>query len=195
MRRQDIEAGRTKQTTTVERQEGNQDVSRYRKIVLRHALCTLASSNEPSVQRAVAEVFRVNREEFTLNAAMRQIIEVVRSCTPVLLEAALNLVEILESFTGTEPELVALLCQDVLRAGGTRLGNQAGSFALLAQPLTNIALTLHRQDAYRAAGLALFEQLLSLNVKEAQYALEVLDRKPTQENHLQPRRRHRLRSS
>jgi hypothetical protein len=159
------------------------------------ALCTLAASNEQSVQRAVAEIFRINQGEFTLNAAMRQIIEAVRSCAPVLLEAALNLVEIVEPFTGTEPELVSLLCQDVLRAGGTRLGNQAGSFALLAQPLTNIALTLHRQDMYRETGLALFEQLLSLNVKEAQYALEILDRKPTQENHPQPRRRHRLRSS
>jgi len=38
VRRQGIEAGRTEQTATVERQEDSQDVSRYRKIVLRHAL-------------------------------------------------------------------------------------------------------------------------------------------------------------
>jgi hypothetical protein len=57
----------------------------------------------------------------------------------------------------------------------------------LAQPLnstaaalTGIAITLHRQLAYRAAGLELFEQLLGLGIREAAAALDVLDRKPYQ---------------
>ena len=38
VRNKDIEADRIEQTVTVERQEGSPDVSRYLKIVLRHAL-------------------------------------------------------------------------------------------------------------------------------------------------------------
>jgi hypothetical protein len=145
-------------------------------------LCTLAASEEPSVQDAVASVFRVNKEEFALNLPMRQLIEAVRTAPLILRHAALNLVEALEPYTGTEPELVSQVCQDVLKTGGRIISNPANLLALLAETLTNIALTLHRQHAYREVGLALFEQLLSLNVREARYALDLLDRRPVQAN-------------
>jgi hypothetical protein len=151
-------------------------------------LCTLAASEERSVQKAVASVFRVNQEEFALNPFMRHLIEAVRAAPLVLRDAALNLVEALEPYTGTEPALVSQVCQDVLQTGGPGIANPASPLALLAVTLTNIALTLHRQNAYRKVGLALFEQLLSFNVREARYALDMLDRRPVQEN--APRLRH-----
>jgi len=46
--------------------------------------------------------------------------------------------------------------------------------------LTNIVLTLHRQERTRRDGLALFEQMLSLNLHEAYLALEALDRRLVQ---------------
>jgi hypothetical protein len=156
-------------------------------------LCTLAASEEHSVQKAVASVFRVNRDEFTLNPPMRQLIEAVRTAPLALHDAALNLVKALEPYTGTEPELVSQVCQDVLKTGSRIIASPASPLALLAETLTNIALTLHRQNAYREVGLALFEQLLSLNVREARYALDLLDRRPVQANVPPPRRRRRKR--
>jgi hypothetical protein len=143
----------------------------------------------------VASVFRVNQAEFALNPFMRQLIEAVRAAPLVLHDAALNLVEALESYTGTEPALVSQVCQDVLQTGGPRIADPASPLALLAATLTNIALTLHRQNAYREIGLALFEQLLSFNVREARYALDMLDRRPVQENAPGRRRRRRKRQS
>jgi hypothetical protein len=137
----------------------------------------------------------VNQEEFALNPFMRQLIEAVRAAPLVLHDAALNLVEALEPYTGTEPELVSGICQDILQTGGPRIANPASPLALLAATLTNIALTLHRQNAYREIGLALFEQLLSFNVREARYALDMLDRRPVQENAPERRRRRRKRQS
>jgi nucleoside phosphorylase len=156
-------------------------------------LRTLAASEERSVQKAVASVFRVNQEGFTLNPSMRQLIEVVRAAPSVLRDAALYLVEALEPYTGTESELVSQVCQDVLKAGGRIITNPTSQLALLAATLTNIALTLHRQGAYREVGLALFEQLLSLNVPEASYALNLLDRRPVQARAPLPRRSRRRR--
>ncbi len=118
-------------------------------------LCTLAASEERSIQEAVASVFRVNQEEFALNPSMRQLIEAVCAAPLVLRDAALNLVEALEPYTGMEPELVSRVCQDVLQTGGPRIANPASPLALLAGTLTNIALTLHRQNAYREIGLVI----------------------------------------
>ncbi len=147
--------------------------------VAREILRALASSRDESVQPAVAAVFRLNREDFDLNPAMREIIAVVCESPPVLLRAAVDLVEALAPLTGTEPAMVSQVSQEVLKAGGTQLGSAAATLSLIAETLTNIALTLHRQEEYRHVGLDLFEQLLSLNVQEARYALDLLDRRPT----------------
>jgi prepilin-type processing-associated H-X9-DG protein len=157
-------------------------------------LCRLAVYNEVSIQRAVAAVFRVNQENLDLNLDMRRVIEAACTAPPILLEASLSLVEILVPYTGIEPALVAKVCQEVLKAAGPRISRIADSLSMLAETVTNIALTLHRQVGYREVGLALFEQLLTLNVQEARYALEILDRNPIQATPLVSRRRRRPRS-
>jgi hypothetical protein len=163
--------------------------------IARDILCALASSTDPSVRKAVAAVFRVNREDLELNAVLRKVIEAVCATQAVLVESALNAVEILAPYASTEPALVSQVCQQVLTVVGPSISRVASSLSMLAEPMTNIALTLHRQDAYREVGLALFEQLLALNVQEARVALEGLDRPPMQRTSPRPiRRRRRPRS-
>ncbi|MEG3836401.1 ATP-binding protein [Microcoleus sp. Z1_C3] len=155
-------------------------------------LCTLALSPSPSIQDAVANVFSWNQNNFKLNLEMREVIQVVCKNPPVLLKAAYNLIELLEPETGREPALVSQVCQAILDGDSSNLNNASPSLPLRTENLTNIALTLHRQEIYRERGLSIFEKLLSLNLIEARMALEVLDRKPNQITYL-PLRRRRMR--
>jgi hypothetical protein len=108
-----------------------------------------------------------------------------------LLEAATDLVELLIDYTGIEPKLVSGVCQELIMAGGSDIGNISTSLAMLAEPLTNIALTLHRHPEYREVGLRMFEELIFLNIRETRAALDILDRKPikTVTKPFRPRRR------
>jgi len=162
----------------------------------REILCRLASHHDKSIQHAVADVFRCNRDHFQLNSDIKKVIQAVSGHRPVLLEAATDLVELLLDYTGIEPELVSEVCQEVIRAGGSDIGNVSTSLALLAEPLTNIALTLHRHLGYREVGLRMFEELISLNVRETRAAIDILDRKPmkTLTSPLRPRRHRKIRS-
>ena len=108
--------------------------------------------------------------------------------------AAEDLLEAIEGFTGTEPELVSRVCGELLNIGPEEIGKPGASWVFVADTLTNIALTLHRQDAYREIGLALFEKLIALNIREAQAAIETLDRRPILSSSHRPRRRWRRRS-
>lgn len=160
----------------------------------REILCSLACHDNKSIQHAIADVFRSNRDHLQLNSDIREVIQTVGDNSLVLLEAATDLVEWLENYTGTEPELVSEVCQKVIHAGGSDIGNISTSLALLAEPLTNIALTLHRHFKYREVGLQIFEDLISLNVREARAALDILDRKPmkTLPMPYRPRRRRKI---
>ena len=162
----------------------------------REILCLLASSDDKSIHHAVADVFHCSHDDFQLNAHMKEVIQAVCRNRPLLLEAAPNLVELLIDYTGIEPQLVPEVCQEIIQAGGSDIGNISTSLALLAEHLTNITLTLHRHPEYREVGLRLFEDLISLNVRETRTALELLDRKPikTTNSPTRPRRR-RKRSS
>jgi hypothetical protein len=155
-------------------------------------LCTLASSSSPCIQDALANVFRWNQNNFKLNSEMRKVIQAVCNNPPVLLKAAYNLIELLEPETGREPALVSYVCQAILDGDSSSPNNASPSLSLRTENLTNIALTLHRQEIYRERGLSIFEKLLSLNLIEARMALEVLDRKPNQITYL-PLRRRRMR--
>ena len=167
---------------------------RCREIATR-ILCILAGSDNESIQRAVASIFRLTRDYFELDANMRMIIDKVASNPPLLLSAAQDLVEALEPLTGTEPKLVSWVCGEILKSGREQLNKPGSSWIYVAGLLTNIALTLHRQTAFREVGLQLFEQLISLNVREASDAIELLDRRPVvrTNNQRQPRWRRRVR--
>jgi hypothetical protein len=156
-------------------------------------LIALATRPDTSIQGAVARVFAVNRDNLPLNAAMRRLIDTVITRPPVLLKAAEDLVEAVLPFVGTEPNLVARVCEGVLSAVGPQVSYTAGPIPFLAGTITDIALTLHRQAAHRERGLRLFERLLEMNVREAHGALDLLDRRPVQMAQQTIRRRRRRR--
>lgn len=162
-------------------------------VMATEVLYVLAAHSDDSVQSAVAQVFAVNRDELRLNRDMRSLIGRVTTCTPVLLKAAENLVEAIAPLTGTESNLVAVVCEAVLCAAENRINDSSRSIAFLADTLTDIALTLHRQTTHRERGLRLFEQMLARNVREARSALDLLDRKPFQASPRPARRRRRRR--
>jgi len=161
-------------------------------------LYTLASSSSISVQKAVARIFRLSRDDFKFDRGMRKIIQAVCQNQKVLLEAASDLTEIIEveELTDNNPEIVAEVCHSLLSIG-VELTNPARPTALLAESLTTIAIQLHRKPLalYREVGLQIFEQLLALNLRETRSALEVLDRRPMRQGYYRaPRKRLRKRS-
>jgi hypothetical protein len=126
---------------------------------------------------------------------MRLVIDNVAANPPVLLLAAEDLIQALEPLTATDAEIVSRICGEIIKLGRDQINKPGTSWIFVADTLTNIALTLHRQHAYREAGLQLFEQLIALNVREAQDAMELLDRQPVVRttNRHRPRWRRRVR--
>jgi hypothetical protein len=136
----------------------------------------LASSKDPLIVRAVTNLFRLTRDELELNPSIRRIILRITQNRKAILESAEDVLELLSPLSGAEPRLVLQVCNALLRAGRDEIRRYGGSS--VPESLTNIALTLHRQRKFRAAGLKLFESLLEMNVGEAKAALDVLDRNP-----------------
>jgi hypothetical protein len=157
-------------------------------------LYTLASSSNKFVQCAVADVFRwiaASNRKFTLDSGMRRVIHAVCKNQDVLLSSANHLIEVIEieELASSDPELVVKVCKSLVNVG---MANSSKSIAAIADSLTTIAISLHRQNLYREDGLQIFEQLLALNLRETRAALEMLDRKPNrQEFYISPRRRFR----
>jgi hypothetical protein len=89
------------------------------------------------------------------------------------------LIAISENNASEMPQLAIDIAQCVLTTLGSNL-NASGAHMRVAAELTTVALTVHRQpqDEFRVAGLQLFERLIQLGVREADAALEILDRRP-----------------
>ncbi len=136
----------------------------------------LASSKDPLIVRAVTNLFRLTRDELELNPQMRRIILRITQNRKAIQGSAEDVLELLSPLSGVEPRLVLRVCNALLGAGRDEIRRYGWSS--VPESLTNIALTLHRQRKFRAAGLKLFESLLELNVGEAKAALDVLDRNP-----------------
>ncbi len=158
-------------------------------------LYTLASSSTESIQHAVASVFRWSRDRFQLNRGMLKIVEAICKNRGILLEAANDLTEIIETeeLVDSHPEIVVKVCQSLIGIFAD-LTNPAPATAFIAESLTTIAIQLHRLPLYRDIGLQIFEDLLALNLRETRSALETLDRKPNRFGfYISPRRRLRSR--
>jgi hypothetical protein len=107
---------------------------------------------------------------------MRQLILRLAKNRQAVLEAAEDLLDILTPVTAQEPKLLVQFSNALLRFGGEEVKRYAWS--TVPENLTSIALTLHRQKKFRAAGLKLFESLIEMNLSQAKSALDVLDRNP-----------------
>lgn len=167
--------------------------SKYQRICS-DVLQRLANTDDEVTQKAIASVCQYG-EPLPLNESMKSIICVILQNNALLLKAAENMIEGIEPQTAIEPDLAYRVCKKVLEVGYEQINNMGSHFALLAEPLVRIALTLHRMDDYRDQGLKLFEQLMESNIGAARQALFLLDRQPvTKEAPLyRPRRRKRRR--
>ncbi|PSB23155.1 hypothetical protein C7B76_01120 [filamentous cyanobacterium CCP2] len=126
---------------------------------------------------------------------MQKIIQAVCQNRSIFLEAANDLIEIIEAekLTDHNPEVVVEICRSLVGTG-TELTNPVRPTILIAESLTTIAIQIHRQPFYRETGLQIFEQLLALNLRETRSALETLDRRPNRSgSFVAPRRRLRSR--
>ncbi len=158
-------------------------------------LVALCNSSDEITGTAISRVFRV-QERVPLSANMKQIIEGIIENDKILVKSAEALIEGVEYATSIEPELVSRICNRFLDIGIEAIGNMATRFALLAEPLVSIALTLHRMPPpFRASGLRIFERLLESNIPAARQALDILDRRPisTGPQQIPPGRRRRRR--
>jgi hypothetical protein len=154
-------------------------------------LYNLASSSSEPIQHAVASVFQWSRDHFKLDSGMLKIINAVCNNRNILLVGANDLIEIVETENLVEhnPEVVARICESLFRIGGD-LTNPERPILFVAESLTTIAIQLHRQTLFRERGLSIFEQLLALNLRETQSALETLDRRSNRHgSFIFPRRR------
>ena len=166
-------------------------VKRRCRAIAAEILCSLMSSSATSIQHAVASVFRWSRDHFELNGGMVKLIQAACKNQGVLLEAANDLTEIIEAeeLVDNNPEIVSEVCKSLLSIV-TELTNPARATAFIGESLTTIAIRLHRRPFYREVGLQIFEQLLTLDLRETRSALETLDRKPNRTGlHIAPRRR------
>ena len=139
-------------------------------------LLNLVSSNDRLIVQAVANLFRLVKDEIELDQPMRLLVSRLMKHRQAILESSEDLLDILTPVTAQEPKLLAQISNALLRFGRSKIKRYAWS--TVPENLTNIALTLHRQEKFRAAGLKLFESLIEINLAQAKSALDVLDRNP-----------------
>lgn len=161
--------------------------SNYRSIAT-EILIRLSSHPAQSIQQAIAQLFGkllLNSEHFELNEDIQKLLDTLCSYPSVLLKASRDLIELIYPFTGDNPRLVYKVCHSLLNY------TQPNDFSLasVAEFLTEIAITLHRQKDFRRQGLEMVEKLVELNLNETRAALETLDRKPNRSHIPIPRRR------
>jgi len=142
-------------------------------------LCAAATrSTKDFTQIVESAFFLIEDEPFPIDAETHRVIRIVCDNPPMLRAAGPQMLEALAPVAGTQPDVVLAASRALLAVIVEDVQQLAGPLATTAASLTSIAITLHRQNTYRAQGLALFESLLELGIGEAAAALELLDRKP-----------------
>jgi hypothetical protein len=158
-------------------------------------LCVAARNSDGETSKAINRAFTPPSDaRFPLDSDSKRLIRVLINNPDLLRQVADQIMDAIAPSAGIEPAIVAEISQAVLNAIGAQIG-AGGNTSDVAGSLTSAAITLHRQPAYRAKGLDLFEQLIRLGVQEAQAALELIDRRPIQSFRFptlqRPRRRRR----
>jgi len=123
-------------------------------------------------------------DEFIFDEEAKRLINAVSDGPKLVASLGAELLDAIAPVAGLVPDLALAACKKVL--GALTNGNFPGQRAWAAANLTNIALTLHRQDAHRANGLELFESLIAMHLPDAVAALELIDRKPGRGAHRPP---------
>jgi hypothetical protein len=169
-------------------------VPRRRELFAR-ALSAIAA-DVPRCPSAAVVNFMNDTPEEPLDFETESIIRAILANPACARDVLEQLAQLAETMAGKAPSFAADVLQRILDLVGSEL--TSGPLRLrIAGELTSAALTLHRQSdpTSRAKGLALFERLIELDVREADAALEILDRRPTQRGFGYPSRRRYRRSA
>jgi hypothetical protein len=136
-----------------------------------------------------------NREEIELDEPTQKVFRAAAMKDTVLLDIFADLGEEIEPRTVQEPAFVAEIARAFVAAPTQQVEDRLGPIhrGNVPEVITSIALTLHRIPAFATVGLDLFEKLLDANLREAQGAMELLDRKPSRQQMMHARRPRRSR--
>ena len=139
----------------------------------------------------------MNREELELDEPTQRLFRLAAANEMILLRIFPSLSEEIEPHTAAEPAFVAEIASAFVASPTEQV---EGSIApihrgTVPEVITSIALTLHRLPGFENVGLDLFEKLLDANLREAQAATELIDRKPSRQltSHARRSRRPRRR--
>jgi hypothetical protein len=141
-------------------------------------LCVAASHSAKEFGQILESAFYLTEgEAFLVDSDVRRVINSVCANPFVLKVAGSQILETIAPVAGTQPALVLDVSRAVLKELASDVAQLSGPIGTTAASLTSIAITLHRQENFRAPGLELFESLIRLGVAEAAAALDLLDRK------------------
>jgi len=160
--------------------------------IFRRVLATIAQL-APHCPSAALIQFMSEAANEPLDAETEEIVRAILRNGDAAAPVIESLVDLGEANAGTAPGLTADIAERVLDLVGRDLRGGRLEFRI-AGALTGIALTLHRQNGFREKGLRLFERLMEFEIREADAALEILDRRPTRRLYGISARRRRSRS-
>jgi hypothetical protein len=158
-------------------------------------LCVIAESDDPELQKLIEPaLIPAHDGAYLLDEHAWRLISTVCGRPSAVRQVGSQLLEAIAPSAGVSPAFALESARAVLDIVAESVADLSGPLSSAAGVLTSIAMTLHRQYAFRSEGLALFERLQALGLREAAAALELLDRKPNQQFVYQyPIRRHRRR--
>jgi hypothetical protein len=138
---------------------------------------------------AAVDYFLAGASDHPIDFETREILRAVLANDHAIGYLVEPMIELAEKNVGITPELSSEIATKVVDTVGRELKTDLRKMDISAA-LTTIAITLHRQSLFRGVGLAIFERLIELGVREADAALEILDRRPTRRLASYPRRHH-----
>ena len=150
---------------------------------------TTIASLAPTGSTAAVEDFLVDSLDDPIDSEATEILNAVLANESAISDLIEPMTNIAERNVALTPEISAQIATRVLDIVGEQLKSDLRKMDISAG-LTTIAITLHRQRSFRGVGLSLFERLIELGVREADAALEILDRRATTGLAVYQRRRH-----
>jgi len=142
-------------------------------------LLTRVASTGDQVFDDVLQRFLDDRQrDRTIGKDTQEVLEAIVARAALTRDTTAALLDLLQVHTVESPDLVHRLTLALIGRIGTDFDDASRPFFVYASAITAIAITLHRQPAFRAPGLVLFERLLECDAHEAHAAIEMLDRRP-----------------
>jgi hypothetical protein len=137
-------------------------------------------SPDKDVSRAAMDWYRLSGG-LSWDSKTRPVLEATYSGSAAFLcEDDSYLLDRISDVIDDAPDFVAAICEKIIDARNSNLGNFASSAVMEAETLLSISLTLQRQpEPSKSKGLDLFEKLQAANAYKVREVLVEIDRRPT----------------